>query len=221
VSPGEAAEWYFLMSGVVANDTAGGAAMHGPSITGGSYPVASDGPGAHREPNLYGLSSYDYGRIVIDPLTPSNQIVRFNPTPFGKDIYFQFGDQFALPLVGNFDPPVTQTPGGTPRDPLDTNNDSNITAIDALLVFNHLNRQSAVGETAAASGPSYLDVNGDMHVTAIDALRIINYLNAHPVASGEGEGVMPASAAEDEASGMDALLDLLAEDVERARRRRR
>jgi hypothetical protein len=29
----------------------------------------------------------------------------FDPTPLGHDLYAQFGSQFALPLVGNFDPP--------------------------------------------------------------------------------------------------------------------
>jgi autotransporter-associated beta strand protein len=31
---------------------------------------------------------------------------RFTPVPFGSDISARFGDEFAVPLVGNFDPPV-------------------------------------------------------------------------------------------------------------------
>jgi hypothetical protein len=31
----------------------------------------------------------------------------FTPIPFGKDVYAKFGDEYAMPLVGNFDPPVT------------------------------------------------------------------------------------------------------------------
>jgi hypothetical protein len=31
----------------------------------------------------------------------------FTPIPFGEDIYAKFGDEYAMPLVGNFDPPVT------------------------------------------------------------------------------------------------------------------
>jgi len=30
----------------------------------------------------------------------------FTPVPFGNDIYAEFGDELALPIVGNFDPPV-------------------------------------------------------------------------------------------------------------------
>ena len=33
----------------------------------------------------------------------------FSPIPFGNDIYAEFGDELALPLIGNFDPPVTPT----------------------------------------------------------------------------------------------------------------
>ncbi len=32
----------------------------------------------------------------------------FSPTPLGHDIFAQFGDAFALPIVGNFDPPVAK-----------------------------------------------------------------------------------------------------------------
>ena len=32
-------------------------------------------------------------------------MVEFNPYPFGRDIFAQFGDIHAAPVVGNFDPP--------------------------------------------------------------------------------------------------------------------
>lgn len=31
----------------------------------------------------------------------------FEPVPFGDDLYAEFGDELALPIVGNFDPPVS------------------------------------------------------------------------------------------------------------------
>ncbi|MGI9455278.1 MAG: hypothetical protein ACR2NU_01885, partial [Aeoliella sp.] len=31
----------------------------------------------------------------------------FEPVPFGNDLYAEFGDELALPIVGNFDPPIT------------------------------------------------------------------------------------------------------------------
>ena len=35
----------------------------------------------------------------------------FKPEPFGQDLLARFGDQFALPVVGNFDPPVAPSVG--------------------------------------------------------------------------------------------------------------
>lgn len=35
----------------------------------------------------------------------------FTPKPFGKDIFTEFGDQLSLPIVGNFDPPVSSSVG--------------------------------------------------------------------------------------------------------------
>lgn len=36
----------------------------------------------------------------------------FTPVPFGNDLYAEFGDELALPIVGNFDPPVAGDGGG-------------------------------------------------------------------------------------------------------------
>jgi hypothetical protein len=33
----------------------------------------------------------------------------FSPAPFGNDLFAEFGDELALPLVGNFDPPTAPT----------------------------------------------------------------------------------------------------------------
>lgn len=195
VPPTEGAEWYFLVSGIVPNDTpapGGGApnpASLGPTITGGNA-----NPGSYAAPGN--------SRIVVDPLIPAQNIVRFMPVPFGNDQYFQYGDKFALPIVGNFDPPPTlsgtvgenQTEDGGEetggeRDPLDVNDDGDISPLDALVIFNHLNNGGAEsGSPAALSATgSYLDVNGDESITALDALIVFNYLNNQP-GSGEDEG---------------------------------
>jgi hypothetical protein len=43
----------------------------------------------------------------------ANEIVTldhaFSPVPFGNDIFAEFGDELALPIIGNFDPPTTST----------------------------------------------------------------------------------------------------------------
>jgi hypothetical protein len=38
----------------------------------------------------------------------------FTPVPFGNDLYADFGDEQAMPLVGNFDPPVTKASAEPP-----------------------------------------------------------------------------------------------------------
>ncbi|HZN36422.1 MAG TPA: dockerin type I domain-containing protein, partial [Pirellulaceae bacterium] len=227
VPPTEGAEWYFLISGVVNNNTPPGVPPQiGPSITGGAY-APGDGPGEYLGFATYGLvaAAYSNGRIVDDPLIagPGN-IVRFEPTPFGKDNYIQYGDQFALPIVGNFDPPVTAT--GTvgelqeERDPLDVNADGSISPIDALLVINYINAGGVAAPTPGPAGP-YLDVNDDNFVSPIDALIIINFLNNQPNGGG-GEGEEGEGEAADAFFGDPGLmLDLLGNDPPPSGRRRR
>ncbi|MCU0960500.1 MAG: dockerin type I domain-containing protein, partial [Pirellulaceae bacterium] len=139
-------------------------------------------------------------RIEVDPITGQPR-VRYTPVPFGNDIYAAFGDDYALPVVGNFDPPVTvgggqpNTPPHTnPRQPLDVNDDGMISPIDALIPINYLNRNGGHKLLGAATSAPYLDVNGDGFISAIDALQVINHLNRSP-AGGEGEGEGEADAA--------------------------
>ncbi|MGB9689974.1 Ig-like domain-containing protein, partial [Thermogutta sp.] len=44
-------------------------------------------------------------RIVTDPIKGYRKI-DFSPKPLGQDLYLRFGNKYALPVVGNFDPPV-------------------------------------------------------------------------------------------------------------------
>lgn len=39
----------------------------------------------------------------------------FKPTPFGSDLYAEFGDDRAQPIVGNFDPPVARAASAPPQ----------------------------------------------------------------------------------------------------------
>jgi hypothetical protein len=67
----------------------------------------------------------------------------------------------------------------------DVNEDTYITAADALVVVNVLN---GLIVSAGESGPVREDVNGDGIVTPRDALMVINYLNGFtPPIPGEGE----------------------------------
>ena len=67
-----------------------------------------------------------------------------------------------------------------------------ITALDALLIINRLNR--AAGNTVPVNptdqGPNYFDVNGNGEITALDALLVINRIG-QSAAAGEGESLNP------------------------------
>jgi hypothetical protein len=150
----------------------------------------------------------------------------FTPVPFGNDLFAQFGDEAALPVVGNFDPPTSPVGGTGDHNPLlglDVNNDGKITAIDALLVVNHLNLHG--GGTAAPSGTPlapFMDVNNDLRISPHDAVLVINHLNAQVSATfsntAEGEG---DSAVSSDSHADDNLLALLANDLESLRKRKR
>jgi len=118
----------------------------------------------------------------------------FTPIPFGEDIYASFGDEFAVPLLGNFDPPATS--GGGSSTPVgltnldnrfDVNADGFVNAQDALVLINDLNANGARTLSVSTLAAPFLDVTRDGQVTANDALGVINYVN-NAVAGGEGEG---------------------------------
>ncbi len=78
--------------------------------------------------------------------------------------------------------------------PLDVNDDTFTTPLDALWIINSLNADGArqlVNARTKPLEPPFYDVNKDDFATPLDALVVINYLN---IASGEGE-------AEGEAAG--------------------
>lgn len=47
----------------------------------------------------------------------AGKTIDFTPVPFGSDISAEFGNGFALPLVGNFDPPIVAASGTTGNAP--------------------------------------------------------------------------------------------------------
>lgn len=54
-----------------------------------------------------------FNRIVNDP-DLGVPTIYFKPEPFGPDQFVQFGDAYAMPLLGNFDPPVAGTTASDP-----------------------------------------------------------------------------------------------------------
>lgn len=71
------------------------------------------------------------------------------------------------------------------HDPLDVNNDSSVSPIDALVIINELNNPQSVDEHGhLPDSPtfvrSYFDTNADSFATALDVLILINFLNGAP-----------------------------------------
>jgi hypothetical protein len=135
------------------------------------------------------------GRPIDQRIEAENGVAQFKPVPFGPDLFASFGDEFAMPLVGNFDPPVVPAAagawsvGGTnPDDARDVNGDGRVTPLDALLLINELNQTGPRPAAVSASQGPYLDVTRDGTLSPNDALLVINFLNLQAaVAGGEGE----------------------------------
>ncbi len=91
--------------------------------------------------------------------------------------------------------------------PQDVNGDGVVTALDALLVINDLNRnESRMLTHGERDGPS-IDVNDDGAVSALDALLVINTLSRQsPDGDGEGEQVAGGRVAENPDSTADSTV---------------
>ena len=108
---------------------------------------------------------------------PGVQTINFTGSNEG-DIYAQFGDDYALPIAGNFGAPAEfvaplsvdpVTPLHNVSMPNDVNNDGRVSPLDALIVINLLNEPSL---------PSlFADTDGDGAVSPLDAIRIVNELD--------------------------------------------
>ncbi len=76
---------------------------------------------------------------------------------------------------------------------LDVNDDGSVTALDALVVINHMNRNGigSADTPPPVGSATFVDVNGDRFITPLDVLIIINFLNqvqGTPNESGSAEG---------------------------------
>ncbi len=75
---------------------------------------------------------------LVDPDAAFNLLNHaFTPTPLGNDLYSNFLDEFATPIVGNFDPPlVPATPGAATDDVAPTSSVNALAATQSSLSFN-------------------------------------------------------------------------------------
>jgi subtilisin-like proprotein convertase family protein/Ca2+-binding RTX toxin-like protein len=131
-------------------------------------------------------------------------VAEFRPEElFGNDLYAVFGDEFAVPVVGNFDPPTAplEAPGllfaaTNLEDPYDVNADTVVSAVDVLILINEINEHGPYEIPDGVQVPPYVDVNGDQLFTVSDILNVINQLNRDVVTMpGEAEARGPVIAA--------------------------
>jgi len=145
------------------------------------------------------------GETIPARIVAENGVAQFEPVPFGYDMHAVFGDEFGVPVVGNFDPPTTPvnadawSVGNTnPDNAYDVNGDGYVSPLDVLTVINQINRDGSgpLGNLPSAAGP-YVDAHRDGVLSPMDVLTLINVINAQVAGGGEGE---QASVVEDIAS---------------------
>ena len=142
-------------------------------------------------------NSGEYFFWVSDRANPNPALVfdSYSPDPLGNDLFAKFGDDFGLPILGNFDPPVGNAVESNPlhntRSPYDVDSDGTISPLDVLIVINVLNNYPKFPSndpvrTYYTIGQQKADPDNDRTISPLDALSIINYLNRNN-GSGEGE----------------------------------
>lgn len=103
---------------------------------------------------------------AVQPGTVNTLDHPYEPVPFGFDLYAEFGNERALPIAGNFDPPVAASSAPPTIDTQsagmasDFNNDGAVTGRDFLAWQRNYGRSDA----SSVSG----DADGDTYVTSSD-----------------------------------------------------
>jgi hypothetical protein len=139
------------------------------------------------------------GRPVTDRIrfdaSLGRNVIDFTPSPLGPDLYFRLGQPYALPVVGNFDPPITQQSllfkgflSSNLYVPEDVDINFRVDSVDGIHLVKHLARFGATLVTGPAKSPPLLDVNIDGVISTLDLLQVLKFLSKNgAVAYGEGE----------------------------------
>ncbi len=163
----------------------------------------------------YFLISND-GTSLFSRIVPDDDrglpTIEFTPEPFASDLFAQFGDEFALPVVGNFDPPLSRSvdPGvvlTNPVNAMDVNNDTNVSLQDVVQIINLLADPQAMSHVMQ-NGGMYPDVNADDAVNLQDAVYVINYVALNTSTQQGRPGSQPNS--------LTVFADNLVDDTDRA-----
>jgi hypothetical protein len=145
------------------------------------------------------ISAADY-MGVTDPAVD----VRFTGISTDSLTEFSATMLFVTPQEGSTEVIYTRTnatPFTNDVNPLEVNNDTYVSPLDALLVINWLNSsKSRTLDLSSPVPPAFMDTNGDLYISPIDALRVINHLN---LSGTSGEGEAPAALLGQAAGGDD------------------
>jgi hypothetical protein len=134
----------------------------------------------------------------------------FSPSPLGNDLFAQFGDAFALPLVGNFDPPVNpsaQTPTSTALGPLLGGKSMDGESVSGEKWYSFQALRSGTVSVSAAGGDVHLNLFSESYALMP---------NAAPAAAGEAMVTSAVTAGQTymvRLSGAAASLDLELENA--------
>ena len=140
--------------------------------------------------------------VEILPGSSSTFQVLFHPTTTGlRQAVISIGNddsdeslyQFVIEGTGT-DGPIGIPLAHNDAMPIDVNNDQMVSARDAIIVINALNREAPVAgalvstsgamatpATATDSSAYFMDVDGDGSISPHDAIMVINYLIRHPL----------------------------------------
>lgn len=143
--------------------------------------------------------------IVAQPargqaIPQANGTVQYLPDPgfLGRDV-FQYRIADAEGRLSNIADVQTQVVASRLQNPdrfSDVNDDGFVSAVDALLIINHLTRSDSISIPVVETdrGPNFFDVSGNQSISAADALRVINELSRLNAGEGvNGEQVVPLS----------------------------
>ena len=117
------------------------------------------------------------------------------------------GAEFAITVTP--DPHPWQNPGLDADDPMDVDDNGDVTPLDVLTIIVYIN-QNGSGRLPPPSTPSqvehlYVDVDGNNHCTPLDVLMVIAHINGQLRGSGEGGAAhfsLRAGAAQPSTSGI-------------------
>ncbi|TWT29920.1 Ig-like domain-containing protein [Blastopirellula retiformator] len=140
-----------------------------------------------------------------DPL--GRTVAKFLTDPFGPDQYASFGNDIGLPVVGNFDPPVADSPsqnptptptlefpeinspgtsyGSTWEEAADLDHDGAVTLIDLTLLIRQVGSQASLPSDVAWA----FDFDRDGVVSLVDLTQMIRKIGSQAPATNHGNSL--------------------------------